>query len=389
KAKQSKAKQSKAKQSKAKQSKAKHNTSRLSNKAAQKRGKMLKLNYDQNVIEDAIDRIVKKTMNMDMTWDWPCGVAYYGISRAYEATGKKEYLDMLKERVDEYMELGLPKNWTVNTCAMGHCLITLYEETGDQKYWDVVMSKINYIRTEALRFGDNVLQHTVSANNDFPEQAWADTLFMAAYFLLRVGVKLKDADIIDDALNQYYWHIHYLQNPENGLYYHGYNNITGDHMSGFYWGRANAWAAYTMSRVGGILPEAYLYPKFLEITGSLNEQLAALKMLQTENGLWRTILDDEESYEEISASAGIAAAMVEKGNPLHSKYINKSIQGLLANIGADGKVMNVSGGTAVMKDRDGYRDISKRWIQGWGQGLALAFFSGVLQAGDEDKDGAL
>ncbi len=51
--------------------------------------------------------------------------------------------------------------------------------------------------------------------------------------------------------------------------------------------------------------------------------------------------------------------------------------------------MNVSGGTAVMKDRDGYRDISRRWIQGWGQGLALAFFSGILQAGDEEKDGAL
>ena len=68
-----------------------------------------------------------------------------------------------------------------------------------------------------------MLQHTVSANNDFPEQAWADTLFMAAFFLLRVGVKLKDEEIIEDALNQYYWHIHYLQNPETGLYYHGYN----------------------------------------------------------------------------------------------------------------------------------------------------------------------
>lgn len=51
--------------------------------------------------------------------------------------------------------------------------------------------------------------------------------------------------------------------------------------------------------------------------------------------------------------------------------------------------MNVSGGTAVMKDRDGYREISKRWIQGWGQGLALAFFSGLLTANDAAKDGAL
>ena len=144
-----------------------------------------------------------------------------------------------------------------------------------------------------------------------------------------------------------------------------------------------------MSQVGSVLPEAYLYPKYLEVTGSLNEQLAALKLLQTENGLWRTILDDEDSYEEVSASAGIAAAMLEKGNPLHSRYINKAIKGILENVGKDGKVMNVSAGTAVMKDRDGYRDISRRWIQGWGQGLALAFFSGLLAAGNVSKDGAL
>ena len=43
----------------------------------------------------------------------------------------------------------------------------------------------------------------------------------------------------------------------------------------------------------------------------------------------------------------------------------------------------------VMKDRDGYRDISRRWIQGWGQGLTLAFFSGLLTANDAAKDGAL
>ena len=35
-----------------------------------------------------MDRIVERTMRMDMTWDWPCGVAYYGVSEAYEKTGK-------------------------------------------------------------------------------------------------------------------------------------------------------------------------------------------------------------------------------------------------------------------------------------------------------------
>lgn len=160
-------------------------------------------------------------------------------------------------------------------------------------------------------------------------------------------------------------------------------------MSGIYWGRANAWAAYTMSQVGSILPECYLYPKYMDVAGSLNEQLAALKIVQTENGLWRTVLDDPESYEEVSASAGIAAAMLNRRNPLHSRYLNRSIKGLLNNISGEGKVLNVSGGTAVMRDKEGYRTITKDWIQGWGQGLVLAFFSTLLVSGDIEKDGAL
>ena len=349
---------------------------------------MGKIQYDRAKIEEAMDRIVERTKRMDMSWDWPCGVAYYGVAEAYEATKKESYREFLKERVDELIGLGLPV-WTVNTCAMGHCLITLYEATGEERYMDIIKSKVEYLTRDALRFGDRVLQHTVSAGNDFPEQCWADTLFMAAFFLLRVGVMTKDDALIDDALNQYYWHIQYLQDENTGLWYHGYNNITKDNMSGFYWGRANCWAAYTMSNVGRILPECYLYPQFLEIVGSLNEQLSALKLLQTENGLWRTILDDEESYEEVSASAGIAAAMTLKGNPLHIKYIEKSIEGLLAHVAPDGRVTDVSGGTAVMKDRDGYRNISKKWIQGWGQGMALAFFAAVLCYDRIAGDGAL
>jgi len=344
---------------------------------------MLRLEFDRHEIEEVIDKIVKRTMRMDLIWDWPCGVAYYGIADVYERTGKEEYLKLLKDRVDELIELGLPKVWTVNTCAMGHCLITLYKATGEQKYWDIVMSKIAYIRKDVLRFGDNVLQHTVSAKNDFPQQCWADTLFMAAFFLLRVGVELEDEELIEDALNQYYWHIKYLQNPETGLYYHGYDNIAGNHMSGFYWGRANAWAAFTMSQVGHILPKCYLYPKYMDVSGSLSEQLSALKLVQTEDGLWRTILDDEESYEEISASAGIAAAMLSVGNPLHTKYINNAIGGLLANVSEDGRVLNVSGGTAVMNDKEGYRNISRDWIQGWGQGLVLAFLGRLLEVDDK------
>jgi len=346
------------------------------------------LAYDgvtSNGLAETMSQVVDRTLRMDLTWDWSCGVAYYGICEAYRVTKDQRILDKLKERVDELIELGLP-NWTVNTCAMGHTLLTLFEATGDDKYWEIIESKLDYLQNRALRFGDNVLQHTVSAKDDFPEQAWADTLFMAAFFMLRAGVVKQDQALIDDALNQYYWHIQYLQDPISGLWYHGYNNINRDHMSGIHWGRANAWGAYTMSQAPHLLSDWYLYPVCLDIYGSLDEQLSALKELQTiENpgkdtgGLWRTVLDDASTYEEVSASAGIAAAMVARGNPLHRKHIARALAGVLANIAPDGRVLNVSAGTAVMKDVAGYEGISRRWIQGWGQGLALAFLAAIYE----------
>lgn len=338
---------------------------------------MIKLNIDKEILQQKIDVVVQKTIAMDLTWDWPCGVAYYGICEAFAATGNDVYIQKLKERIDLHIELGLP-NFTVNACAMGHCLLTLYEITGENIYWQVAMDKVDYLRNHALRFADRVLQHTVSANNDFPEQAWADTLFMAAFFLLRVGVTLRDETIIADALHQYDWHIQYLQDKASGLWYHGYNNLQKDHMSGFFWARANAWAAYTMAQVRVRLPEPYLYPPYMDIDCSLRDQLAGLKTLQTENGLWRTVLDDPESYEELSASCGIAAAMLLNGNPLHTKYAQKACEGILSNITEDGRLLYVSGGTAVMRDLSGYRNISTKWVQGWGQGLALSFLSAAL-----------
>lgn len=340
----------------------------------------MKLIYEEEQIKEKIRQVAEKTLSMDLVWDWPCGVAYYGVFKAYQGLQENSLVDRLKEWTEEYLKLSLPE-WTVNTCAMGHMMLELYERTGDQNYREIVESKLNYLKQSALRFGDGVLQHTVSSENDFPEQAWADTLFMAAYFMLRAGVLFCDQTLIEDALNQFDWHIRYLQDPVSGLWYHGYDNQNQNHMSGFYWGRANAWAAYTMSRVKLLLKDWYLYPQCMNIECSLRDQLAALKYLQSEQGLWHTILDDSTSYGEVSASCGIAAAMLNQNNPLHTKYVQKALDGVLENITEDGRVLNVSGGTAVMKDREGYKKIPKTWIQGWGQGLALVFLSEVLQSG--------
>lgn len=334
------------------------------------------LRFDEKVVKEKIDTVVERTMKMDYGWDWPGGVAFFGIAEAYEATGEEKYLHYLRDWVDEELEDGLPP-LTVNASSIGHTLLTLYKSTEEQKYLDFAVQMADFLLNDAERFGDGVLQHTVNGGKTvFPQQAWVDTMFMAGYFLLRIGHLLDRKDYFEFGLKQYHEHEEFLQDEETNLYYHGWDNIAGNHMSGVFWARGNSWAAYTMARALELVKVQH--PSFMIIADSLRDQLSTLVRLQSQSGLWHTIVTDPDSYLETSGSAGIAAALLSKGK-LYNKYLQRSIDGILNEIKEDGSVMNVSAGTAVMDDEDGYRGVPRKRVQGWGQGLVLAFLSLLLK----------
>ena len=79
----------------------------------------MKLTIANADLKQVVGCVADYTFGMDLTWDWPCGVAYYGISRAFEVTGEQAYLERMIQWCDEYIDAGLP-GWTVNTCSMGH-----------------------------------------------------------------------------------------------------------------------------------------------------------------------------------------------------------------------------------------------------------------------------
>ncbi len=338
---------------------------------------MAKLEFDEMLIEEIIDKVVKRTFQMDFSWDWPGGVAFYGVAEAYEATGKQEYIDLLQGWVDEWLEDGLPK-LSINGVSIGHTLITLYQVTEDEKYLNVIKDMAEYLKNDAPRFADGIFQHTVNSVKDvFPEQAWVDTMMMAGLFLVRVGKLLNREDYFEDGLKQYHGHEDFLQDPVTNLYYHGWDNIAKNHMSSIYWARGNGWAALTMAKALELVEVQH--PSYMIIDCSLRDQLSALVRLQDESGLWHTIVNDPSSYLEVSGSSAIAAALITRGT-LYNKYIQKSIAGILQEIEEDGKVSKVSAGTAVMNDADGYKNVPYKRIQGWGQGLTLVFLAELLKS---------
>ena len=78
--------------------------------------------------------------------------------------------------------------------------------------------------------------------------------------------------------------------------------------------------------------------------------------------MWHTVLNDEESYEEVSGSAAIAAGILKgiKCGILDESYIpcaKKAIEAILNNIADDGTVLNVSGGTGMGMNAEHYKNI--------------------------------
>lgn len=332
--------------------------------------------YDEKEILSTIDKVVDRTFQMDFSWDWPGGVAYYGVCEAYHFTKNPAYLEKIKIWVDDYIEEGLP-NWTVNAVSIGHSLLTLYEVTQEQQYINIATEMADYLLNEAPRFGDGILQHTVNSDKDvFPEQAWVDTMFMAGYYLLRIGDLLGREDYFADGLRQYHGHENVLQNTETNLYYHGWDHIAQSHMSSIFWARGNSWAALTMTKALDIIKVTH--PSYMIIAGSLRDQLSALVRLQDESGLWHTVLDDPSSPLETSGSAGIGVALLRRGR-IYSKFAQKTIDAIIEKITANGTVTDVSAGTAVMDNAECYKQVPTKRIQGWGQGLALAFLAEILR----------
>nr|WGD64758.1 glycoside hydrolase family 88 protein [Bacillus subtilis] len=161
---------------------------------------MAQLIFDEEKVTSVIDRIVKRTFQMDFAWDWYRAASRFTVwRRAYEATENEEYINLLKTWVDEQLEDGLPP-LSINGVSIGHTLLFLHKVTGDEVYLETAVEMAEYVLHKAPRFGEGILQHTVNAAEYvFPEQAWADTLMMAGLFMLRIGRIMEREDYFEDA----------------------------------------------------------------------------------------------------------------------------------------------------------------------------------------------
>ena len=306
-------------------------------------------------------------------WEWPTGVALYGIWKTHERMDEKETLDYLISWYDRWLPKSETIHRNVNTVCPMLALANLYARTRNETYLQHIVNWAEWVMNVMPRTEFGGLQHITVWNKHY-QQLWADTLFMTCLFLLKAGQVLDRRDMIEEAKYQFLIHAKYLQEQRSGLLTHGWTFDLRHSFAGAHWARGNSWFTAASAEMLSQFND-HNDASLRMIRSCLQDQIQALWKLQRESGLFTTLLDVEEVYEETSATAAIAYGVLRS---VRLGYVSesycemgmKAAEAVINKIAPDGTVMGVSSGTGMGHDLDFYKKI-KQVPTAYGQGLTF------------------
>lgn len=320
------------------------------------------------------DRIINNPQNDMATWQWGQGVALFGLYLAYEKTGNKQYINYVKQWIDSHLAAGQPGK-SINTTAPVLAALKLYQLTKDQKYFVLCKDFADWCMAQAPRSELGAFEHSCT-ENVYPNQIWADTLFMGCLFLVEFGLCTGEKMYVHEALRQFILHYHFLKNEETGLIHHGYYGNERE-KKGMLWGRGNGWFSCASAIILNKIDDSFAEKKI--IADNFIKHTNGLIRLQNLDGSWNTVIDNKNSYPEMSATAafsyGVCKAIAL--GYIDEKYrINgeNAVECLKSNIAEDGTVLFASAGTCVMETANEYNAIPFGYSN-FSQGLAMIAFS--------------
>jgi unsaturated rhamnogalacturonyl hydrolase len=304
------------------------------------------------------------------SWEWPQGVGLFGLVRLWESTRDESLRKLIEAWFDRRIAAGLPQ-LNINTTAPMLPLALLWSHTKEKRWEEVLHAWADDVMANAPRTPENGFQHVVSDGvND--NELWDDTLFMVALFLACFGSASGRHELVEESKRQFLVHTKYLADPVTGLWFHGWSFNERHNFAKARWARGNAWITagilefLEFSRIEGALKEFFV--------GTLQAQVETLLRYQAPSGAWHTVLDDDSSYEETSATAGIAYGLLKAsrlgiGTPQWKEAGVRALRSVQNNIDDSGTVLNVSYGTRMGRTLQFYKDIP---IQPTAYGQALA-----------------
>jgi unsaturated rhamnogalacturonyl hydrolase len=218
----------------------------------------------------------------------------------------------------------------VDANVYGILPLELSMQTGERKFF-----------RQGLALADGQWENPLAGGLTNQTRFWIDDVWMIGSLQVQAfratgrGVYLERAALETDA------YLKKLQQA-NGLFHHGEN-------SPFFWGRGNGWVAAGLAELLSVLPESNPHHAF--ILAGYVKMMDALLRYQCGDGMWRQLIDREESWKETSSTAMFGYAItlgVKKGILKKSKFspaYRKAWLSLVRYVDASGKVGDVCVGT--------------------------------------------
>ena len=341
----------------------------------------LNRNEINELIKKLIDQIVNKKekdneiaasiTDVMKQWEWESGVALFALFLYYQEKKDKSILNFIIDWFEDHINNNTIPTKNVNSVCPLLTLSYIYEEIKEPKYLDLCKEWLFYIMNDMPRTEESGIQHIV-VNKINKGQLWDDTLYMTVLFTCKMGIILKQDTYIQESIRQFLIHLKYLTDTKTGLLFHGWSFPDKNHFAGALWGRGNAW--FSAALVDYL--DMVTLPEGVEwfLISSFERQIRKLAELQSEDGLWYTLLNDPSSYTETSATAGFAYAIlkgIRKGY-LDAEYMQTAMKAV------NGVLWGVSGGTAMGTTLQHYKDIPRMPLP-YGQTLTLLMLVELLK----------
>ena len=298
------------------------------------------------------DKLIAARPASELRWDWGESVMLLGLIELYRVTGESKYRDYYKAYMDHHIGEGYDIG-SSDTCAPTAIAMALLNETGEQKYRNVVNDALHYLYEVSLRTEEGGLNH-LGTLDLFGITLWVDSLFMFGNLLTRWGEYANDTRALNEYAFQYEVFTRAMQKA-SGFYQHAYKGLF-EQDENVFWGRGNAWvvaATYDHLRV------RFNRREWMgSMRAALGRQVHAFIAAQdSATGLWWTILNRPgETYLETSATALFAYGLARGYRYGYAgdsalAVIKRAMDGVRSRITTDGQgrpvVTGISGPTSV------------------------------------------
>ncbi len=320
-----------------------------------------------------------------ISYEW--GVAYGAMLTAAEATGDPKYKEYTIKRINligdvaKYFktnpQTGQQGNSPVRSVidpralddagSMCAAMIKSLNAGGNKSLRPYIDNYIDYISGKQQRLSDG----TLARNRPLPNALWLDDLYMSVPALAQMGKLTGEKKYFDDACKQILQFSQRMFNSNLNLYMHGWIQDMNPHPE-FYWARCNGWALLAMSELLDVLPENH--PSRSKILEQFRSHLKGLASYQSGTGFWHQLITRNDSYYETSATAIFtfcAAHAINKGWVDAQAYGPMAVLGWNAvqtRVNSKGEVEGTCVGTGMAFDPSFYynRPVNVAAAHGYG-----------------------